>query len=354
MIKLNIFTPYRICLLGAHIDHQKGQALSIVIDKGIHLHCDYNLLAMMEAIDLNNEMYIVRDFDKTNHWSDYLKGSLSILSKYNLENYIKGEIYGDFPIGGLSSSAAVLISYIKAIDKVNNLNLTDKEIVQYAYLIEKNYIGLNIGMLDQLSIMYGKENHVLHYDFYKEQKELIPFKFDGEIMIIHSGLERCLTNSDYNNRVNECKTIVNKYNKKYNTSFSYLREIPDILNNLDLYNETEIKRINHFVSEIERVNKGMSLLNNVEEFGKLVNESCLSSINNYECGCEQLIYLYELLSNSQYVYGTRFNGAGFKGSLYALVKDRKASEVLNQYKNKYPQLNVKFDFVKSVDGAFYL
>ena len=352
----DIFTPYRICLLGAHVDHQKGETLSIAINKGIHLHYDYNLLAMIEAVNMNKEIYILKDLDKENHWSDYLKGSIAILRKHkgNLYNLIKGEIKGDFPIGGLSSSAAVIITYLRALAKVNNIELNSEELLNYAYEVEHDYLGLNIGKLDQSSIIYSKENNILHYDFYNNTKETKEFHFDGKILIVHSGLERCLLNCAYNNRVNEYKEIIDIYNQHNDTNYKYLREIDYNKLNLDLYNNTQIKRINHFYNEVNRVHKGLTLLNNVKDFGKLVNESCESSILNYESGCEQLIYLYKLLSDSQYVYGTRFNGAGFKGSLYALIKNDKAIEVIDKYKFKYPELDIKFNIVNSVNGINHL
>ena len=53
-------------------------------------------------------------------------------------------------------------------------------------------------------------------------------------------------------------------------------------------------------------------------FGALMNESCLSSIHNYRCGCPELITLFEILSSLPGVYGSRFSGAGYGGCCIAL------------------------------------
>ena len=33
----HIFSPYRVCPLGAHVDHQHGLVTGFAIDKGVHL-----------------------------------------------------------------------------------------------------------------------------------------------------------------------------------------------------------------------------------------------------------------------------------------------------------------------------
>lgn len=39
-MKHTIFTPYRVCPLGAHVDHQLGQVTGFAIDRGVELEFD--------------------------------------------------------------------------------------------------------------------------------------------------------------------------------------------------------------------------------------------------------------------------------------------------------------------------
>jgi galactokinase len=55
-------------------------------------------------------------------------------------------------------------------------------------------------------------------------------------------------------------------------------------------------------------------------FGRLVDESGRSSIENYECGSPELITLHEALRAAPGVYGARFSGAGFRGSCIGLYR----------------------------------
>ena len=38
----HIFSPYRVCPLGAHVDHQHGLVTGFAIDKGVDLYFDVN------------------------------------------------------------------------------------------------------------------------------------------------------------------------------------------------------------------------------------------------------------------------------------------------------------------------
>ena len=97
-----------------------------------------------------------------------------------------------------------------------------------------------------------------------------------------------------------------------NKSCYKLRDIPDYYfnNNKDKLNEIELKRGTHYFTEMERVKKGLQAWrnNDINTFGKLMNESCLSSINNYESGSNYLIDLFNITKDIDGVLGIRFLG----------------------------------------------
>ena len=66
------------------------------------------------------------------------------------------DVNSEIPIGaGLSTSAAISIGFIKAIDRAYNLNLPDAEIAEIAYLGENHDLGIQCGRLDQYTIAHG-------------------------------------------------------------------------------------------------------------------------------------------------------------------------------------------------------
>lgn len=253
---------------------------------------------------------------------------------------------------GLSSSAAVGVAYLLALESANNLNISPTENIEYDRLIENEYLGLKNGILDQSAILlssYGcltfmdcktKKHKLIHppkLEMEKKSETKIPYK----ILLAFSGLKQALTtNPGYNRRVSECREAAKILLKASG------KEVEPILSNVEQeeYEAHKSKlepdlarRAEHYFSENMRVIKGLEAWGsgNFEEFGKLISASGLSSIQNYECGCEPLIQLYEILIRTPGVYGARFSGAGFRGCCVAFVKAEYAEEASLFVKKEY-------------------
>ncbi|KAL9330075.1 hypothetical protein ACSQ67_005078 [Phaseolus vulgaris] len=97
------------------------------------------------------------------------------------------------------------------------------------------------------------------------------------------------------------------------------------------------KRAEHYFSENMRVMKGLEAwsLGKLKDFGMLITASGQSSIQNYECGCEPLIQLYEILLRAPGVLGARFSGAGFRGCCLAFVEADLATEAASFVRREY-------------------
>lgn len=108
------------------------------------------------------------------------------------------------------------------------------------------------------------------------------------------------------------------------------------------------KRAEHYFSEYQRAEAGAEAwrAGNLEKYGQLIFESGRSSIENYECGCPELITLYEIMEKTDGIYGGRFSGAGFKGCCMALIDPDKSDRILrtveDQYLKMYPSLEGKY------------
>ena len=95
---------------------------------------------------------------------------------------------------------------------------------------------------------------------------------------------------------------------------------------------------------MQRVREGIAAWRkgDLDTLGQLINASGASSINNYECGCEHLITLYEILNACPGVYGARFSGAGFRGCCIGLIhpayKDDIAEEIHRRYLPAHPDI----------------
>lgn len=122
------------------------------------------------------------------------------------------------------------------------------------------------------------------------------------------------------------------------------------------------RRARHFYSECDRVTEGVKAWEDgdIRRFGELVFRSCESSMNNYECGSPELIAIYEIMRETDGIYGGRFSGAGFKGACIALVdpakEDEIRKEVTRKYLARYPQYKDTFEvfFCNPANGVDFL
>ncbi len=371
----HIFSPYRVCPLGAHVDHQHGLVTGFAIDKGVdlwfnvcddsHVHLESKSFEGIVDFDIKAPSQV-----KEKHWGDYARGAKYALRKrFELSRGITGVIQGSLPVGGLSSSAAVLIAYVMAFAKANDIKLQPFEIVKIASEAEREYIGLNNGLLDQACIALGKKDGLLFLDCDSDEWRIIkrnPVMPEFEIGIFFSGLTRSLVNSDYNLRVFECKTAAwnmlayaDQPLKTFDKTF--LRDIPkeSYEKTRDIMPARFARRAEHFYSEYRRVRQGVTAweTGNLQLFGKLSFDSCESSIHNYECGSPELIAIYNIMHKLPGVYGGRFSGAGFKGAVIALVdpkyKAKIEEELTKQYLEQFPEYEKTFKvfWVKPDDGA---
>ena len=377
-MKYHIFSPYRVCPLGAHVDHQHGLVTGFAIDKGVDLNFD---VRDDSAVNLHSESFdgdvsfdiAMPTLVKQGNWGDYARGAKFALQKrFQLAKGIDGVIKGSLPVGGLSSSAAVLIAYVMAFAKANSITLAPFEVMKIASEAEREYIGLNNGLLDQACIALGKKDHLLMLDCESNEYRLIPKHPNMppfELGIFFSGLTRSLVSSDYNLRVAECKTaawIVQAYeNIPLKTQEkTFLRDISESMfkRHRDEMPPRFARRAEHFFGEHKRVREGISAweTGNLEWFGSLSKASCESSIHSYECGSPELIAIYEAMLTTDGIYGGRFSGAGFKGACIALVdpskKENIEKEISEKYLSKYPQYKDSFRicFCKSDDGARFV
>lgn len=208
------FCPYRISPLGAHIDHQYGKINGLAIDKGIHMayHPKQNGVVELQSLNFpKRAQFFVSAVpeEKQGDWADHLRGAAKMLGeKYRLKVGLSGIIEGSLPIGGLSSSASVIICFLSALCKVNGIHLEPMEMILTAKAAENQYVGVSCGKLDQSCEVLSKKNHLLYLDTKDDSYELIPTSEKMKpykVAIFFSGLERSLKNSKYNLRQDECK-----------------------------------------------------------------------------------------------------------------------------------------------------
>ena len=344
-----IASPYRISPLGAHIDHQGGPVLGMSINA-------YSLLAYAPDDDARVTL-LSKNYpgqvkfnlhqipDKIDSfWGAYARAAaLALKEDWPIDRGVVGLISGMLPGCGLSSSASVLLAYLHALAEANGLRLQPWDFVRLTRCAENKYIGLNNGILDQTSIVFGKKHHLLHIDTITANVQAFEDTLQEQtyrILIAYSGISRELMTTGYNTRVKECREAA--------AELARLAGMPAAVKLADVseqvfrqYNcrlaDHLQRRAFHFYSEVKRVQQGLKAWQDgrLKDFGRLMVESCQSSIENYECGSPAIHDLQQIVSSAVGMLGSRFGGGGFGGCVVGLVTTDHADHAVRQIQDAY-------------------
>lgn len=368
------FCPYRVCPLGAHCDHQHGIVTGFAIDRGISFAYSVRENGSFELVSANFPQRVQFNIDsipalKQNDWADYLRGAARALKKrYPVSAGLRGVLCGSLPIGGLSSSAAVVIAFLAALCRANGISPPKTELVDIAKEAENKYVGVGSGKLDQSCVLLSEKNRLLYLDTLDSSYELISAGSDMpeyKFAVFFSGAERSLVSSKYNMRVDECRSAAYAlmafagipYGKFEET---FLRDVPEEV--FEQYKnrlpDTFRRRAEHWYGETRRVREGVEAWKRADlaSFGRLSFESGKSSIELWETGSPELKAMYEIMLRTDGIYGGRFSGAGFNGCCMALVNPSKEEEISRSitegYLAAFPLLRGKFSvhFCNTADG----
>jgi len=368
------YSPYRVCPLGAHIDHQYGMVTGFALDKGVTLCFTPTNNDQIEMDSLNFPGHIAFNLDaieaKVGNWGDYLRGAVFSLvqNRYPVSKGLRGIIQGTIPIGGLSSSAAVILCYIKALAFTNGFSIEGQRLVEIALYAENAYVGLNNGKLDQSCEVLCKKDQLLFLDTRDNTYTTIPSTLgmrDYEIAVFYSGVSRNL-GKGYNMRVDEAKSAAyclqafsgRQYGVYKDTR---LRDVPYEVYKVygDSLPAPFKKRAMHYYGEMDRVRQGIKAWEkgDIIQFGNLMFESGYSSIHYWETGSPELIAIYDIMKKTEGIYGGRFSGAGFKGCCMAMInpayEESIKESVTAEYLKRFPQYKEVFEvhFCKTADGV---
>lgn len=343
-----IRAPYRLCPLGAHIDHQLGPVSAIAVNQGIDLAFIPNDSGRVEITSQGYPGFISFSIheqqSRTKDWADYARGAVQALSKQHRVNRgVSMLIRGHLSEAGISSSAAVGLGYLLAIAAANHLSLKDAELIELDRVIENQFLGLKNGVLDQSAIALAHHGRLSIIDCRDRSCRHIVQQDNFVFLAIYSGLREALVNSNrFNNRVEECLLAgALLSNQARGTD---LQECPLGELSADEWQAFAPRlpvdlrrRAEHFFTESQRVLAGAQAWERSDqvEFGKLMQTSGMSSIHNYETGSPEMIRLYEVLNECRGVHGARFSGAGFRGCAVALIEADRAGDIAEEVETRY-------------------
>ncbi len=334
--------PGRVNLLGEHVDYNDGFVLPAAIDLATYIAfsptnanhstlvaADFDQQASFSAESISSKTQA--DSSPLPEWALYPAGVMWSLIQENLPVAPMNAVFAsDIPRGsGLSSSASVEMAFMIAWQTLGGWNLPPMQRALLGQKAENKYVGVNCGIMDQFASACGVDNQLLLLDCRSLEWKPIPLPKDVAIVIADTTVRRKLTSGEYNKRRNPCEEAVRLLHQ-YLPNIQSLRDVSvKDFNRLSNKLPMEIeKRARHVVEEIERSNQAQALLEaeDIQKFGRLMNECHVSLRDLYEVSCPELNVMVRIAQSLDGCYGARLTGAGFGGCTVNLVECKKAEE----------------------------
>jgi galactokinase len=261
--------PGRVNLIGEHVDYLGGVVLPAAVDR-------YTQVAGSAAPEWRMQ-------SKINGGLRYLRAIGEELEATPQSVSVTSQVP---PGAGISSSAALLVAIASGLKP----DLDGKEAALACQRAEKKATGVRVGVMDQFASALGRRGSALLLDCSTLDYELVPFPEEVAIAVIDSGEHRSLASTPYNERRREAEA-------------------------------GDPKRMRHVNSEIARVHSFVDAMRRREfvRMGRLMRESHQSLRDDFEVSTPNVDALVERADGIDGCYGARIMGAGFGGSLIALV-----------------------------------
>ena len=342
--------PGRLEVLGNHTDYNEGFVLSAAVGQTTNVamsHVDGSICTIVEhgkdsTIDLDD-----MDTPIKGDWTNYVKGLLVELRRRGIKfGAFNAALSSTVPLSaGMSSSAALEMAFCFALKEIYKIDLSLPDWARVGQSVENRYLGLNSGLLDQFSSLYGKKDYLILCDFRTvEVIKTVTMPAGWSMIVANTLVKHNLVESDYNLRRKSCENALAAIQTRHpevkalrDVSMKMLQAAKDTM---DL---TDYRRACHVAGEDERVMAGVELLEkgDVKGFGKLLFESHESSMENFENSCPELDALVSIARTLPGCAGARLSGGGFGGISIHLVENEHAADYCEKLKTAYKLLTGK-------------
>jgi len=329
--------PGRLEILGNHTDYNQGETLSCAVGRETRfaLRPNGGVICRLKDFRSGDEMQFDLsrpDAPPERNGSRYVKGVAVELMKFGAElGGFDAAIESTVPLSaGMSSSAALEISAALAIGAAFDISMSPEEWARLGQLVENDYLGLQTGLLDQFSSIFGQENAMILSDFRTQSVvRTVALPPGYSIVVVNSMKKHNLVSSDYNSRRRDCENAVSTLAKLF-SNVKALRDVSydELGAARSRLNWKEYRRALHVVGECARVEAGVRLLDegDIAGFGRLWFDSHESSRLNFENSTPELDYLVDLAKSIPGCLGARLSGGGFGGITVHLVESAGAEE----------------------------
>ena len=345
------FSPGRVNLIGEHTDYNGGHVFPCALSFGTYgaIALRDDKVVRMYSENFDDKGIISFDIenlknDKEHDWANYPKGVIDVLRKhgYDVNKGFDMVVYGNIPNGaGLSSSASLELLMAVMMNDIYDFNIDRVELVKYCQEAENDFIGVNCGIMDQFAIGMGKDSSAILLDCNTLEYKYSNVNLKDEVIVIaNTNKRRGLADSKYNERRGECEEALKELQSELKiNALGELTEDEFEQSKHLIKNDVRAKRAKHAVYENQRTLKAVKALenNDIDTFGKLMNESHNSLRDDYEVTGKELDTLVDLASKQEGTIGSRMTGAGFGGCTVSIVKKPMVEKFIENVGKEYKE-----------------
>lgn len=337
-MEISAFAPGRVELLGNHTDYNEGVVLSAALDLGIFVEGNVSGEGVVKLASEGMPAFesTAADLAATGGWSDYPLGVLQMLREAGHElPGLEARYRSTLPVGaGLSSSAAMEVATAVLLMKCAHISMQPMELAKLCRKAENEFVGVNCGLLDQVSSIFGKSGHAIYLDCRAETVETVPFPAGASLVIVNSGVKHALIGGEYNERRSMCFDAASRM------GVPALRDAT--MDQLDAAGLPDVvrRRAAHVIGENDRVFRALEILRagDAPAFGALMTQSHESSRHNFENSTAELDALVEIATGLPGIFGARLTGGGFGGAIVAIGDSSTAEEISQEIVTRYRTL----------------
>ncbi len=337
------WAPGRVNLIGDHVDYCGGVVLPMPIQFGTSVAVRLRSDGCIRAASGNDPATLERDARSNaalpaGHWGRFVSGAVAVLAEIGVD--VGGAdvlVCGDIPGSGLSSSASLAVGLVYALSECTGHPLAPLQLAVLAQRVEHRHIGVQCGLMDQAVIALAQSGCALWFDCTDHSHRAIALGADAPaILVINTERERKLVHSTYNERLAETQSAA----QCLGVPHGELARMPiaawrDRASRID--DAAVMRRARHVVTEGDRVARAAAAIADGDWplVGVLFNASHASLRDDFDVSCSELDTLAALCAASQACHGARMSGAGFGGSVVALVERRFVAQVAEAVAHAY-------------------
>jgi galactokinase len=330
--------PGRVNLIGEHTDYNGGFVLPTAIPQRTRVELaprDDDVVRVVSTAKGDDLLTFTLGEERPGRgWLDYVQGVTSLLRAggHALRGF-DARIDSAVPLGsGLSSSASLSVSLMRALRTAFALALDDVEVARLGQRAENEFVGAQVGIMDPMAASLADEGTALFLDARSLAFERVPLPKGAELIVLNSGVAHDHAAGDYNTRRAECERACALLGVRL------LRELtPADLPRVEALPEPLRRRARHVVTENERVLRAVEAMRGGElvRLGELFYESHASMRDDYEVSVAEIDLIVELARDGGEVYGARLTGGGFGGSVVMLAHPGHGREAAARVAQEY-------------------